>query len=193
MSVKVSVGGKGFKRLAQAAKDIKNTSVKVGWFSSNKYPNGTPVAQAAVTHEFGLPEQNIPPRPFIRPAIKESQSVIKKIIEQGTKKALNGTGTAEQMMGLAGEKLKGQIQKSIQAVTAPPLKEETIKARIRRTAGYNKLLGNLAAQGASYEQVQTKVNKFINKKLEKSSKSLRKPLVDTGLMFDSVTYIVEKK
>ena len=55
-----------FRRL----KNIQNATLQIGWFDA-RYEDGTPVSTVAMIQEFGAPEKNIPPRPFMRPAKME--------------------------------------------------------------------------------------------------------------------------
>ena len=59
------------ERITLAAKELDGKELKVGWFASSKYENGTPAAYVAAIHEFGYPEGNIPPRLGMRGTIQE--------------------------------------------------------------------------------------------------------------------------
>jgi hypothetical protein len=56
-------------KLNAFVKDINDYNVRIGWFSSARYPNGTPTAYVAAIHEFGAPSRGIPARSFMRPTI----------------------------------------------------------------------------------------------------------------------------
>ncbi len=70
--------------------------------------------------------------------------------------------SSDQIMKTLGLQVQGDIQKAISNVFEPPLKPATIKARMRRRAD-KKTVGNLT-----------------------------KPLIDTGVMFGSVSYRIEE-
>ena len=70
--VKVTVkrtGGKKLQRLLREAGKGGVSGVKVGFFSTAKYEDGTPVAAVAAWNEFGT--KTIPERPFFRRALAE--------------------------------------------------------------------------------------------------------------------------
>lgn len=62
------VGGQrteAFIRNALAAQGVE--SIEIGYFASDRYPDGTPVSNVAAWQEFGT--ERIPERPFMRTAI----------------------------------------------------------------------------------------------------------------------------
>ena len=72
--------------------------VKVGFFSTARYEDGTPVAAVAAWNEFGT--ETIPERPFFRNALAESERGVSNILAKGidTKKMV----VDEQLAGRAG-------------------------------------------------------------------------------------------
>lgn len=156
----------GAQRLAIAVGDLDGLVGKVGFFDTAKYADGTPVAYVASIHEFGAAEQGIPPRPFFRPTIAERSAEWTKQFGQGARAVAKGTFTASQVMDAVGLGAAGDVAKTIAGITTPPLKDATIAARRRR---------------------------YANPKLGKKTKgNLAKPLVDTAVMVNSVTHIVER-
>lgn len=151
---------KMWAKLTAFAKTFNSTELKVGWFSTTRYEDGTPVAHVAMIHEFGAPKVNIPPRPFMRPTVAREENNWRRFIAQEAPKILDGQETVERMFEALGLNISGQIGKSISAVTAPPLKEATIKAKLAKLAN----------------------TKTVGK--------VDKPLVETGIMLDTVTYTV---
>lgn len=151
-----------WNRLDKALKDLRGTDLKVGWFSSNRYKNGRSVAANAVTHEFGSPSSGIPPRPFMRPTVAREENNWRRFIEQEAPKIIAGSQTVEGMLDALGLNIAGEIGRSISEVFSPPLKPATIRAKLRKLADSGTL---------------GKVDK---------------PLIETGLMFDSVTHTVGK-
>lgn len=147
-------------RLSAAVKTLKGTELQVGWFETARYPNGVPVAYVATIHEFGSPSRNIPARPFMRPTIAREKENWIEFIEQESRKIMQGRQTAPQMLEMLGLSISGEIARSISEVTQPPLKESTIAAKRRKLAD------------------------------QTTTGALDKPLVETGLMLESVTYVV---
>lgn len=141
---------------------ITNKKVsKVGWFQDAKYANGTPVAYVATIQEFGSPKNKIPPRPFVRPTIQEKTEYWKKIAVNESKKILKGNRSVDEAIGILGQVAEGDIREKITKIKEPELAEST--KRNRRYKRANK----------------------------KQSRYPEKPLVDQGIMLDSLTSRVE--
>ena len=144
-------------------KDLGKAQLKVGWNENERYDDGESVAGIAAQNEFGNPMRSIPPRPFMRPAMQTNRIKWAKVAAQETKKMLNNTSNIPQSLNILGLVVQGDIAKAIQEVTSPPLKESTIRARLR------------------------------GKKQGKSvSLSIAKPLVDTGHMLQTITSEIQE-
>lgn len=144
-------------------KSIENKVGKVGFFEGSIYDDGTPVAYVASIQEFGVPEKNIPSRSFMRTTVSEQSKTWSNIAQQGSRQVLNGKLQATDLMEMIAAKAAGDMRKKITQITTPALKQSTINNRLRRKA-------------------------------DKSTVgSLTKPLVDSGLMLQSLTHVVEDK
>lgn len=152
-------GADKLKRLREALKTDKQG--KVGWFDNAKYEDGTPAAYVAAIQEFGSPQNNIPPRSFMRTTIKERKQSWRDLAMQGAKAILNGKADVELVFEGIGQQAAGDIKKKISEITSPPLKPATIRARLRKMAD------------------QSVVGK------------LNKPLVFTGYLLNSIENKVE--
>lgn len=150
-------------RLAVAAQELNNVQGKAGFFESAKYPDGTPVAYVAAIQEFGYAEGGIPPRSFMRTTANEQGKHWTEAFSKGAKAIVRGTFSPKQVMDAVGQLAAGDIRKKISEIQSPPLEAATVAARRRRYA-------NKGATG-----------------------NLTKPLVDTAIMVNSVTNIVEEK
>ena len=129
-NIKVSVkrtGGKKLQRLLREAGKGGVSGVKVGFFSTAKYQDGTPVAAVAAWNEFGT--KTIPERPFFRNALAESERGVANVLKAGidTKKMV----VDEQLAGRVGAHVQGKIQDSITALKDPPNAPETIARSAR--------------------------------------------------------------
>lgn len=144
--------------LQRAIKDLKSKQVRVGWFDTAKYEDGTPVAYVATIHELGYPAGGIPARPMMRPTVQEKASEWKDTLAAGSRQVLNGGMTADQMLGQFGMMVAGNISETIAGIHKPALTDSTIAARDRK---------------------------------RKSPGVSVKPLVDTGLLIQSVSSKVE--
>lgn len=155
------------KQAAQGLRAIVNMDRvvgKVGWFESAHYPGGVPVAYVAAIHEFGSPENNIPPRLGMRATSEEQKPEWAHTSQVVSKAVLANKITPAQAMEVIGLKAAGDVRKHITTVTTPPLKVATVKARL---AG--KKQGRVV------------------------SITIAKPLVRTGELLDSLTNVVESK
>lgn len=147
-----------------ALRELESKKVgKVGWFENSRYPDkdSTQVAYVAAQNEYGNPNKHIPARPFMRPTISESQDIWRKVAMQGAKNILRGDQTSHDVLEMIGLKAAGDIRKTISKVMEPPLAQRTIQARLDRY------------------------------KDKKTVGSLTKPLIDTGIMYGTLTNVVE--
>jgi hypothetical protein len=139
---------------------------KVGWFeTAEHYPDGgPPVALVAAVNEFGWPEHNIPPRLGMRATAEEKKSEWAAVSQAQAKRVAKGQTTPQQAMEVITGKAAGDVRYTIAHVTSPPLKVDTVKARL---AG-------------------KKQGKVV-------SVSIAKPLVNTGRLLNTLTNTVETK
>lgn len=153
------------KNLEIALNNLSGKVAKVGWFEKSKYPEppNTPVAYVATIQEFGYPAKNIPPRPFMRPTVAQKSVEWKEIAKRGAEAVLKSNATAATVMEAIGLKAAGDIRKTISQIFSPPLKPATIAARLAKRAD------------------------------KKTVGRLDKPLIDTGLMFATLTNVVENE
>ena len=154
----------GLKHLKQRIDELNLFKVEIGWFPSSQHPTksgGTiPMATIAHNNEFGQAQLNIPPRPFIRPALAENRRVWREQIKQGAKGLIQGLEKDEDVMEKIGLSVSGYIRAHIAQVHDPELSPRTIASRL------------------SVLKDQTTIG------------NLDKPLVFTGVFLNSVTYKV---
>lgn len=154
------------KQLEFALKNLDGKVGKVGWFEKSQYPEeknrkSIAVATVAAIQEYGDSTRGIPPRPFMRPTIAQQQLVWSKIAEDGAKAILKGKSDVGAVMEAIGLKAAGDIRKTISSIWTPPLSPYTIQARLAKRNNKSHV-GNL-----------------------------NKPLIDTGIMFNTLTNTVE--
>ena len=124
--------------LEDIIKDITSKSLKVGWDKNATHDDGTPVSMVAYQNEFGNMARNIPPRPFMRPAV--DNNTWSKQFSLLLKPVLRGNSTATTAFKQTGLIIEGDIKQAITEVTAPALAQSTIKARQRRGSNSTKPL-----------------------------------------------------
>lgn len=143
-------------------KALDGKVVEAGWFSSDKYQDGTSVPFVASINEFGAvipihtkkgPSVNIiPPRPFMRRAAQEFARDRKAIENRLVKRVFSGKMSPDQIPDQIGEAMKQKIMESIDSGLWEPNAESTAKAK-----GFNRpLVGKTGTMG---QTLQSKVTK----------------------------------
>ncbi|ATG17001.1 hypothetical protein CO695_12120 [Providencia alcalifaciens] len=112
--------------------ELGKKQLKVGFFEHSKYPDGTPIAYVAAIQELGYPAGGIPPRPFLRPTMKNKKTEYGQLIFRVAKAAANGNITVNDGLTQVGAKAASDVKLAIKAVTTPVLDDATVKARARR-------------------------------------------------------------
>lgn len=150
------------KLASNSARNVRDARVRVGWFEESKYDDNTPIALVAYFQEYGT-GRGIPQRPFMRPAELKNKAKWEQIALQEIRKCVESGIPLTQAMAKLGLVVQGDIEREISTLTQPPLKESTVKARLRR------------------------------KGKKKATASIQKPLIDTGVMLAALTNKVEPK
>jgi hypothetical protein len=109
-----------------AAKVAKPATLRVGFLSNARYPDGTPVAMVAAINEWGAPSRGQPPRPFFRRMIAKHVGEWPRAI--GDLLKANGYD-AEKALDLTGAAVAGQLRQSIVDLVDPPLAPSTIRRK----------------------------------------------------------------
>jgi hypothetical protein len=151
--------------MRQAVAGLAGAEGKVGWFESARYEGGQPVAGIAIVQEMGSAARGIPPRPFMRTTAAEKQTEWAKTAGDISRAAMLGKVPAANVMPLLCLAAEGHVRATIAKITAPPLKPATVAARKRRLVDGGK--------GAKA--------------------SIAKPLVDTGILLNTLTSETGKK
>ena len=129
-------------------------------------------------NEFGEPSLNIPARPFLFPGVKLARARIIAIAKAGGKTAtqLNSqVNIAEETLIKMGETAATSVRKRIVDGPFVPLAASTLQARARK-----------GRKGA--------IKELANRALGMpASNEFAKPLIDTGAMRQSVTFVIDKK
>lgn len=135
-------------------------------------------AELGYLHEFGSPLRNIPARPFLYPGVRKCQREAIALLRQGAQDALAGRGSNEATLNKVGILARNSVVKEL---TNPdpafvPLRPATIRARLRKTAAGRRQLKKLKGQMALSTWAAGNI----------------KPLIDTGQLRQSITYVVKK-
>lgn len=149
----------------------RRVRVLVGYPDGKSEADGTPVALVAATHEFGSPSQGIPERPTLRPGIQRKMPQLVRLNRINLIKVLRGQMTMRDALGQLGNMAVGAVKEEIDKGNHAPLAPATIaRRRAKRSKGWNAKLDKAAA---------------------KSGGTIDRPLIDSGQMRQSVTYIIE--
>lgn len=105
----------------------ESVALRVGILDKKTYPDGELVAQVGVDNEYGVPERNVPARPFFRTAIENNRADL-----PGKVASLMRQHDVETALRLVGEHLSDDLQESVMTWEEPPNAPSTIKAK-----GYN--------------------------------------------------------
>lgn len=177
MSSKVTATGKGLLDILQAVGELSKVDVLVGipHGESRNDSDGLTNAQIGYLQENGSPAMNIPERAFLVPGVEEVQDDVGDTLVKAVDAAL--TGNHKRMMMLlesAGMVAMNSVRAYFVNGEFAPLSLATIRARARRgRKGAKKYLKQLETGPAET--------------------GLVRPLIDTGELRKSVTYIIMKK
>jgi hypothetical protein len=116
-------------KLKAFIKDMDDFSARIGWFSTAKYADGTPVAYVASIHEFGAPSRGIPARSFIRPTITAKTGEWSQQMRYLAKQIVAGqmdTQTALEQLAVVA---RGDVDATLARLREPPLSKLTVYIR----------------------------------------------------------------
>lgn len=187
-NVDVIVKVDGLKGLVKTLKELADSAVLVGVPADDRPdhegsgkvgPNARKSADGTASsamnnatllyiHENGSPAANIPARPSLNPGVQRARDHIEKRLRDAADAALNGNdATLDRNLHAAGLEAQTSIRKVITEGIPPPLKPATVRARRRRT------------KGGKYRRKAT-------------SPAQATPLIDTGQLLASISYVVER-
>ena len=165
--------------LLEHVADLEHLDARIGWFESARYDEETPVALVAAQNEYGNPDNNIPPRPFMRPAISEHAQSWKQKISSGAKAITAGNETSATVMEAVAALAAGQIREGIEQVYSPSLSPFTI---------FNRLQSLDKARGIRRSR-QAQEDRTIDFIID--DHTITKPLVFAGILLNTLTYVVD--
>lgn len=90
-------------------------------------------ASLGYIHEYGAPEANIPPRPFLVPGVQNAEEAVAKALRRGAMQALEGKGDAADVaLGSAGTLAEAAVRQKITDGPFAALAPKTLAARKAR-------------------------------------------------------------
>lgn len=109
---KLVITDKGLNRLKKMSEQLaRKPYVKVGVLG-NTAPRGDGVDNVAlaVIHEFGVPQKNIPSRPFLRSTFDAKKGDWNNLLSRMALGVLRGKLTVEQALGLLGQRASADVK-----------------------------------------------------------------------------------
>lgn len=143
MTVKHIKHDGGLAALQKKADDYAKTKIKTGWFDSNRYEDGTPVAQVAKIQNDGAVIRNkktgktieIPSRPFFTDAINNNKENIKDRYIKDFKGYIKNKRNKEASLRRTSNYIEGLVKKQIVNGGYKPNSPDTVEKK-----GFNKPL-----------------------------------------------------
>lgn len=111
-------------------------TIDIGFFETDKYPDGTPVSLVAASNELGVPDQGIPSRPFMRMAYKDKKESWNRLAGNLFAQVTAGKMDWDKALNQIGLVIVGDVKQSITDNTFEPLAESTVAARARKSKSY---------------------------------------------------------
>lgn len=144
-------------------------------------------ATLAYIHEFGSPAHNIPARPFLYPGLKRVRQQAIAMMRQGAIDCLRGTVNVNALLSRVGILARNAVVDEITDPVPPfaPLQPATIRARLRRTAAGRRKLRQIKKRGVSLTAWAAEIDP------DSGSANIH-PLIDTGQLRASITYVVRE-
>lgn len=173
----------GLKQLEAAIDSLVQKELLVGFpaeTSERKEAEGDQDmnnATLAYIHDNGAPEQNIPQREFMRPAMNEVISTVRRKMLSLAKKVAVGGGpdAVDQGFQALGLTVQRAIRAKINEGIPPPLSDRTLRARAAK--GRKGAMWELAWRDAGAPP----------------GVELAKPLIDTAQMRNAVNYVIRDR
>lgn len=127
-------------------------------------------------HEFGSPAANIPARPFLIPGVKDGRKQYENRLKKAAQLALDGnTSGVEAQLSMAGQEARDAVKAKINSGGFEPLADATLRRRAAK-----------GRKGAAAELASRRAGNA-------PGTDLAKPLIDTGQLRNSITYVVRGK
>jgi len=190
ISVSVQKSDENYKEIMESLEFLKSHEVLIGIPENTKNRNGdSPVdnAELLFIHTNGSPANGIPPRPVLEPAIEHNQERVSAELKKAIDTALDGNKEGVlPALEHAGQYGQGIAYKwfTDSANGWKPNEPETVA---RKTPA----IRNLRARARKAKNSETR-KKLYAEANEAAKNTKAKPLIDTGEMRKSITYVVRE-
>jgi hypothetical protein len=179
---------RGFGRILKGLAEMKDSEVTVGLQAGDKTKDGKhDVAWVAGIQEFGLPERNIPARPFMRDTCDEKELSWRRTANTQVGRFVDGKIEITEVLNKLGEKVQKDVQRKIVDGPFVPNAPYTVFKKLSKSRhGILRAAARYIGDGQS-KNMGKRMNKITG--LEGATT----PLVDTGRMRQSIRYVVRKR
>lgn len=121
---------RGRLALLRALEDIDGSYVDVGLFEGEDHPESDlSIAQIGAVHEYGTRDGTIPERSFLRRTHDEKRTVYARRLDDAYGRILAGQARLVSVLMAFAERVASDVRRTITAVSEPPLKPATIRAK----------------------------------------------------------------
>lgn len=164
--------------VVERVRTLTGNTILIGIPSTTAGRTDTPIDNASIGYinEFGSPAQNIPARPFLRPGVQDAIPVVlpmlRKVAEGAFSKSRDKSIQAMHRIGIT---TASAVRRRVTTGPFTPLADATVAARARR-----------GRKGAIEEMKRRAAGKA-------AGTNLAKPLIDTGALRRSITYVLRGK
>jgi hypothetical protein len=145
--------------------------------------DGAPINNATIGYinEFGSPAQNIPPRPFLVPGVRNAQERIIARLKQGIMYAARGQKEAAvRALHAVGMTAANSVKQKMRTGPFVPLSDVTLADRANR----NTTTGRAGSRKGAKKELERRAQG------EAPSTEFAKPLIDTSALLKSITYVI---
>jgi len=125
----------------------RKNGARAGYLSSDTRKDGVKESKIALANEFGVPENNVPARPFLRNAREKIDKRLKAVVEAGLEDQID----METLLSRCGVAMRNEIVESIDSNIPPENKESTI----RRKGSSHTLIDTGQLRGAVHSAIIT--------------------------------------
>jgi hypothetical protein len=174
-------------QVIKALKDLGQKAVLVGIPASNGARSDGPLNNATIGYlmERGMPEQNVPARPFLVPGVHKSQRAwIEELLKAATVAAGGDARRADQYLNAAGNIAASAVKVEIGSNIPPPLAPSTIRGR--------KYARGTKSRRTNEQRYLALVKGGMDPGAAQSATGLL-PLINTGSLRNSITYVLRRK
>lgn len=163
---------------------LSRKEVLVGFPEDTSARDPDPEAKQDITnaalgyiHDTGMPEQNIPARPFMIPGMEDAKEAVTHQLTAIARAVLQrrGVGSIETGFERVGLRVQSALRRKINEGVPPPLSEWTLRDRARR-----------GRKGAMWELAWREAG-------APAGTELAKPLIDTGQLRNAINYVVRDR